>query len=219
MTEIYDSETLRAIVAEAKRQGFDDRTIALNLSIAHDDPSFGFEGEDQTRATISEYSKRGCSRESIAAKLNLPIKEIVRIEGDPDLRVGLYKAVYRIHPNDPHSEQNILRLVERGRASLDKSTRNELTRSGRQALLRNATTTETLALLVDSLGLEGARKLIAHFVHVIGSSEDAATALHIPKAAAWAVMTGSFPTEVPAGDHAANARCSRNAVDATVSIH
>lgn len=153
--ENYDTETLRAIIAEAKRQGFSDEIIALNLGITRDDPAFGYTGEGQ-------------------------------------LRVGLWSTCF-VMPGCDHHESNILRLIERGRASIDKATRNDLTRSGRHALPRNMSPTETLATMVDYLGCEGARNLIAHFARLTGDYEIVAAALHIPKAAAFAVITGSFP--------------------------
>lgn len=186
MTDNYDTETMRAIVAEAHRQGFDDRTIAMNLGIARDDPAFGFSGEDQLRATISELKRRGIHHEGIAERMGLSLAEVVRIEGDPDLRIGMYGGVYYVYPHAAHSEKGILRLIELGRASFR--------RTNGSAVLRQLSRNESLVLLVDELGFDGARKLIARFVHVCGGSDAAANGLHIPKVAAFAVTIGSFPT-------------------------
>jgi hypothetical protein len=184
MTDNYDTETMRAIIAEAHRQGFDDRTIALNLGIARDDPAFGFSGEDQLRATISELKRRGIHHKGIAERMGLSLGEVVRIEGDPDLRIGIYDdVVFYVYPHAAHSEKSILRLIERGRASFNPVG----------ASLRNLKRNETLVFLVDALGLDGARTLIGRFVHACGSTQRAADGLHIPEPAAIAVMVGSFP--------------------------
>lgn len=45
MTETYDTETMRAIIQEARRQGYDDSTIAVRLGIASDPTlRIGFDG-------------------------------------------------------------------------------------------------------------------------------------------------------------------------------
>jgi hypothetical protein len=185
MTDNYDTETMRAIIAEAKRQGFDDKIIALNLGIARDNPAFGYEGEDQLRASISEHLRRGIHREGIADRLSLSLPELVRIEGNPDLRIGMYGDLWCAYPDSAHSEKSILRLIELGRASFRRTNGN--------AVLRQVSRNESLVLLVEELGFEGARKLIARFVHVCGGNDAAANGLHIPKVAAFAVMVGSFP--------------------------
>jgi len=105
---------------------------------------------------------------------------------DPDLRIGMYGGVYYVHPGSAHSEKGILRLIELGRASFRRTNGN--------AVLRQLSRNESLVLLVDELGFEGAGKLIARFVHVCGGGDAAANGLHIPKVAAFAVTIGSFPT-------------------------
>jgi DNA gyrase inhibitor GyrI len=105
MTDNYDTETMRAIIAEAKRQGFDDKIIALNLGIARDNPAFGYEGEDQLRASISEHLRRGIHREGIADRLSLSLGELVRIEGNPDLRIGIDGGLYCVYPFAAHAKK------------------------------------------------------------------------------------------------------------------
>lgn len=183
MTDNYDTETMRAIIAEAKRQGFDDKIIALNLGIARDNPAFGYEGEDQLRASISEHLRRGIHREGIADRLSLSLPELVRIEGNPDLRIGFDGGLYCVYPFAAHAEKRILRLIELGRKSFNPVG----------ASLRNLTRNQTLFFLVDALGLDGARKLIGHFAHACGSVKGAADGLHVPEAAARAALIGSFP--------------------------
>lgn len=187
----YDQETLTAIIQEAKCQGYDDELIALNLGIARDNPAFGYEGEGQLRASISELQRRGIHWEGIAERLNLTLEEVLRLHGDDELRPGLFGGVYRASPGADHHPDAILKIVERGRASLARKTHNHthawLERS-------NPTTTETLALLVDSLGLHGTRNLIASFLERLGNHEPTAAALHILPIAAKAVLFGSFPT-------------------------
>lgn len=118
--------------------------------------------------------------------MGLSLAEVVRIEGDPDLRIGMYGGVYYVHPGSAESEKGILRLIELGRASFR--------RTNGSAVLRQLSRNESLVLLVDELGFDGARKLIARFVHVCGGGDAAANGLHIPKVAAFAVTIGSFPT-------------------------
>lgn len=186
MNPLYDHEALTAIVQEARRQGFDDKIIALRLHIARDDAAFGFGGEDQLRASISEYLRRGIHYEGIAERLGLSLSELVRIEGNPDLCISMYGDVRCVNPDSAHSEKGILRLIELGRASFR--------RTNGSAVLRQLSRNESLVLLVDELGFEGARKLIARFVHVCGGGDAAANGLHIPKVAPFAVTIGSFPT-------------------------
>lgn len=191
MNETYDTATLTAIIAEAKRQGYDDKLIALNLGIARNDPAFGYVADDQLRASISELQRRGIHWEGIAERLGLPLEEVVCLHGDDELRPGLFGGVYRATPGADHHPDAILKLIERGRASLARKMHN-----GTHAWLErsNPTTTESLALLVDTIGLQGARDLIAGFLMHLGNGEPSAAALHIPPAAAKAVLFGSFPT-------------------------
>lgn len=191
MNETYDHETLKAIIQEAKRQGYDDKLIALNLGIARNDPAFGYVADDQLRASISELQRRGIHWEGIAERLGLPLEEVVRLHGDDELRPGLFGGVYRATPGADHHPDAILKIIERGRVSLVRKTHN-----GTHAWLErsNPTNAETLALLVDSLGLQGAHNLIASCLERLGNHEPSAAALHIPSAAAKAVLFGCFPT-------------------------
>lgn len=191
MNETYDTATLTAIIAEAKHQGYDDELIALNLGIARNDPAFGYVADDQLRASISELQRRGIHWEGIAERLGLPLEEVVRLHGDDELRPGLFGGVYRATPGADHHPDAIQKLIERGRASLASKTHN-----GTHAWLEqsNPTHAETLALLVDSLGLQDTRNLIASFLKNLGNHGPTASALHIPPAAAKAVLFGSFPT-------------------------
>lgn len=188
MSETYDTETLKAIIQEAKRQGYDDKLIALNLGIARSDPAFGFSGDDQLRASVSELHRRGYHLETIAEDLDLPLVKVLELHGDNRLRIGLW-GVYSVCPFEPHHESNILMLIERARASLAKETLD-----GKIALLgRNPNRNETLALLADTIGLESTRDLIANFLLRLGNGEPVAVALHIPETAVRAVLFGCFP--------------------------
>lgn len=187
MTEHYDHDTMRAIVAEAKRQGFPDELIANHLGIANNDPAFGYGGDDQLRATISEYQHRGIHREGIAERMGITLEEVLRLEGRTDLRTGFWGGCYVADPGDPHHESNILRLIERGRVKLAKN-------ANRGIVLRTPSREETLALLVDGLGLEGTRNLIEMILRRIWNVEPTAAALHIPEIVVRAVTFGSFPT-------------------------
>ena len=189
MTEIYDTDTLKAIIVEAKRQGFDDKIIALNIGIARDNPAFGYEGDDQLRASVSELYRRGIHFEGIAEQLGLSLAEVLRLHGDDDLHIGIWGGVWSAHPGAKHHPDSILCLIERGQASLIKATHD-----GKIGLLRNPSRNESLALLVDGLGLNGARDLIARFLRHGCNADHVAVGLHIPEAAVLAVALGSFPT-------------------------
>lgn len=182
MTEPYDTKTMRAIIAEAKRQGFDDREIAIKLNIGLDDQAFGYGGDDQLRARIRELRRRGIHHEGIAERMGLTLAEFVAIEGDPGLRVGLDGwAVCRANPDADHHEDNILRLIERGRGKLatdDQRLQGE---------------NEALARLVDASDLAGAHAAIAEALRRTGDVDIVAETLRIPLAAAKAVAAGSFP--------------------------
>jgi hypothetical protein len=187
MTDNYDTETLKAIIQEAKRQGFDDKRIALNLGIARDNSAFGYVGEDQMKATISEFHRRGIHLEGIADRMDLPLEEVLRLHGDADLRIGLHGGVWVARPGASHHESNILKLIALGRKRLAADEAGGV-------IWHNPNRNETLALLVDALGLEGTRNLIASVMCRAGNDEPTAAALHIPEAAAMAVGVGSFPT-------------------------
>lgn len=102
----------------------------------------------------------------------------------------LFGRARRVWSGDAHHSEKLLKLMERGRISLARKTNG-----GRVWFERsNPTTAESLALLVDSVGLDGTRNLIAAFLVRLSNAEPAAAALHVPKAAALAVLLGSFPT-------------------------
>lgn len=190
MNETYDHETLKAIIQEAKRQGYQDDLIALHLGIARDNPAFGYEGDDQLRASISELQRRSIHWEGIAERLNLTLEEVLRLHGDDELRPGLFGGVYRATPGADHHPDAIQKLIKRGRVSLAKKTNN-----GTIAfLVGSPTRNETLALLVDTLGLQGVRDLIANSLLRLGNGEPVVVALHVPEAAVRAVLFGCFPT-------------------------
>jgi hypothetical protein len=181
--ETYSPETLQAIIAEAKRQGYDDAIIALNLDIARDDPAFMYAGDDQLRATISERLRRGEHRINIAADMGLTLDELVAIEGDFSLRVGLDDwTVCHADLDDAHHEESILHLIERGRASLKSARKGRL-----------LTPRAVLALLVDAVGLVGTHAVIAAAMRPTEDMDAAAETLRIPKDAVKAVVWGSFP--------------------------
>lgn len=184
MTNNYDTETLEAIIGEAKRQGHDDQIIALNLNICLDHPAFGYEGDDQLRATISERLRRGEHRLNIAQDMGMTLAELIRIEGDHSLRVGLdcWTACH-VDPGDQFHEENILHLIERGRAKLKSAHTGRL-----------LSPEEVLALLVDTVSLSGVYEVIAATMRITEDMNVTAETLRIPMAAIKAVVWGSFPT-------------------------
>jgi hypothetical protein len=184
MTNNYDTETLKDIVAEAKRQGYDDPIIALNLGICRDHIAFGYAGDDQLRAIISERLRRGEHRLNIAQDMGMTLAELIRIEGNPSLRVGLDSwTACHVDPSDPYHEENILHLVERGRASLKSAHTGGL-----------LSPEEVLALLVDTVGLSVANEVIAAATRITEDMNVTAETLRIPLDAIKAVVWGSFPT-------------------------
>lgn len=191
MNTQFDTETLKAIIQEAKRQGYDDKLIALNLGIARNDPAFGYVADDQLRASISELQRRGIHWEGIAERLGLPLEEVLRLHGDDELHPGLFGDVWSARLGADHHPDAILKIIERGRTSLARKTHNHTHAWLEQG---NPSHAETLAMLVDTIGLQGARDLIAGFLMHLGNHGPTATALHIPPAAALAVLLGSFPT-------------------------
>lgn len=100
-------------------------------------------------------------------------------------RLGLYGRAYCTCPNDPHSEKNIMRLIEKGRVSLQGKAGI--------VLLRKLRREETLALMVDAFDYAGAMQLIALAYHRIGRTDATADSLNVPKVAVWAVVFGTFP--------------------------
>ena len=184
MNNNYDKETLKAIIGEAKRQGYDDPIIALNLGICRDDPAFGYAGDDQLRAIISERLRRGEHRLNIAIDMNMTLAELIRIEADPSLRVGLDNwTACHVDQSDQFHEENIMRLIAVGRDRL-KTASKEWPLSEE----------EVLALLVDTVGLEGTHEIIAAIMRRTENMNVTAETLNIPLAAVKAVVWGSFPT-------------------------
>lgn len=184
MTENYDTATLAAIVAEAKRRGFPDELIANHLGIGNNDPAFGYQGEDQLRATIKEYLHRGIHRLGIAERMSLTLADVVRLEGDPYRRIGLYgDEAFAIWPGEPHSEENVLRFIEEGEKRLGHA-------KGRRLSAKC-----TLALLVRAVGLEGTRSIIAEAIRICEDRNAVIGTLNIPREAADAVLCCSFPAE------------------------
>jgi len=184
MTNNYDTKNLQAIIGEAKRQGYDDRLISIHLNICLDHPAFMYKGDDQLRAIISERLRRGEHRLNIAQDMGMTLAEIVHIEGDPSLRVGLDSwTACHVDPSDPYHEENILHLIERGRASLKSASKGGLLSP--QAVL---------ALLVDTVGLSVANEVIAATMRITEDMNITAETLRIPLDAAKACVAGSFPT-------------------------
>lgn len=184
MTNNYDTETLKAIIFEAKRQGYDDQLIAINLGICRDDPAFGYSGDDQLRAIISERLRRGEHRLNIAQDMGMTLAELIRLEGDHSLRLGLdgWTACH-VDPGDQFHEENILRLIAVGRDRL-KTASKEWPLSEE----------EVLALMVDAVGLSATNEVIAAATRITEDMNVTAETLRIPLAAVKAVVAGSFPT-------------------------
>jgi hypothetical protein len=133
------------------------------------------------KAVVEEGRKRGFSDNAIAERLGLPLSEVMRCPGDCRT-VGMYGNEYV----SPHTPDAIMRLVEKGRTSLQAKPGI--------ALLRKLRREETLALMADTLGLDATHALLAQAIHGTGGCDTAADSLNIPKAAVWAVLTGAFPS-------------------------
>lgn len=105
MTEPYDTKTMRAIIEEARRQGYDDSTIAVHLGLPNDyyifkSPPLGCElsgiGEGLRARELDHL------HEDDKQKILIITSRI----GESDFRRGLYQGFwaastgqkYRIHP-------------------------------------------------------------------------------------------------------------------------
>lgn len=185
MNETYDTATMTAIIHVARREGHTDDFIAAQLGIARNNPAFGYKGDDQLRASISErLERRGHALENIAEDFGLTLAEATRIYADPNRRVGLDEwASCIVSPGEPHHEDNILVLIEKGRASLNSAR-------SRKSLSPRA----RLALLVDAVGLAGTQSIIAAVMRCTEDMDATARTLHLPREAVKAVVKGSFPT-------------------------
>lgn len=133
------------------------------------------------KAVVEEGRKRGFSDNAIAERLGLPLNEVMRCSSSRLTR-GMYNHEF---VTDTADTAKVLRAIERGNASIQASKGT--------SLLRKMNRDETLALLVDLLGFDGARQVIAAFIHRTGCADDAADSIGVPRIAAWAVLTGAFP--------------------------
>jgi hypothetical protein len=138
---------------------------------------------------VAEGRRLGYTDEAIAAQLGIDLAAIRGEQAEPLPEMKTVTGMYGIKfIHQPELTEAVERAIERGRESLLTDTSG-----GKVALLRKMKREESLYMLVDTLGMGGAHHLIARVYHRIGSMDDAASSLNIPKSAVQAVNSGAWP--------------------------
>jgi hypothetical protein len=141
------------------------------------------------QAIVAEGRRLGYTDEAIAERLGIDLAAIRGEQAEPLPEMEAVTGMYGIKfIHQPELTEAVERAIERGRESLLTDTS-----AGKVALLRKLKREESLYMLADTLGMGGAHHLIARVYHRIGSMDDAANSLNIPKSAVQAVNSGAWP--------------------------